>query len=46
MKEQRCADTGSEGRHEDDTADVATGTEGHLGDSGGVGIVDHRYPAW
>ncbi len=45
VQEHRRADTGAESRHDHDAADVPAGSEGHLGDARGIGVVDHGHPA-
>ena len=43
VDEQAGPDPGTEGQHDDDTGTATPGPESHLGDSRGVGIVDHRH---
>ena len=41
VDEQRAADAGAERDHHHDALLVATGAEAHLGEAGGVGVVQH-----
>ena len=45
VEEQPRADPRAEREHDDDTVAVATGAVAHLGESGGVGVVDHVHRA-
>jgi hypothetical protein len=41
--EQRRADTGTEGEHDDGAGTTAAAAEAHLRDAGGIGVVQHQH---
>src|SRR5690606_40045215 len=43
VREQGAADAGAEGQHDDGAPVVAARAEVHLGDAGGVRVVDHGH---
>src|SRR6516162_5922204 len=40
---ERGADAGAEGEHDDRAGAIAAAAEAHLGDAGGVGVVQHQH---